>query len=111
MGEPNLKLEECKGLNDMVEMRDVTSHAVTVLQLLHFHRTEKMTMSMLIREWRQNPKLAPEWCATIDWTEHRCVVESMLTYVCCSRCAASETIRQGENSHPMTVKELSWDYL
>jgi hypothetical protein len=69
MGEPTLRLEECKGLNDMVELRDVTSHAVTVLQLLNLHRKEDMTMPMLVKEWRQNPKLAPEWYATIDWTE------------------------------------------
>jgi hypothetical protein len=61
MGEPNQDMEQCRGLNEMVEMRDVTSHAVTVLQLLHIHRNENMTMPMLIKEWRQNPNQAPEW--------------------------------------------------
>lgn len=68
MGEPNQKLEECRGLNDMVELRDVTAHAVTVLQLLHLHRNKNMTMPMLIKEWRQNPNEAPEWYARAIFT-------------------------------------------
>jgi pantothenate kinase len=68
MGEPNQRLEECKGLSDTVEMRDVTSHAVTVLELLHLHQNENITMPMLIKHWRQNPKQAPEWYVVrIDW--------------------------------------------
>ncbi|KAG7369029.1 ATP-dependent DNA helicase RecQ [Nitzschia inconspicua] len=60
MGEPNQTLEGCQGLSDMVEKRDVTSHAATVLQLLQLHRNENMTMPMLVKCWRQNPKQAPE---------------------------------------------------
>lgn len=62
MGEPNQDVDKFRtGLNEMVEMKDVTSHAVTLLQLMHVHQSENMTMSMLVKEWRQNPKDAPEW--------------------------------------------------
>lgn len=60
MGEPNQKLDECQGLNDMVEKRDVSSHAVTVLQVLRRYESENVTMPMLIKYWRQNAKQAPE---------------------------------------------------
>jgi hypothetical protein len=64
MGEPNQNLEQCLGLNEMVEKRDVTSHAVTVLKLLRLNRNKNMTMPQLIKEWRQNPKEAPQWYVT-----------------------------------------------
>jgi hypothetical protein len=62
MGEPNQDVDKYRTeLNDTVEMRDVTSHAVTLLQLMHLCQSENMTMAMLVKEWRQNPKDAPEW--------------------------------------------------
>jgi hypothetical protein len=61
MGEPNVELERHQGLSDLMEVRDVTSHAVTVLKLLRLRRHDNVTMPMLIKEWRQNPKSAPQW--------------------------------------------------
>jgi hypothetical protein len=66
MGEPNQDVDNYPRteLNDTEErtMRDVTSHAVTILQLMHLVcQSENMTMAMLVKEWRQNPKDAPEW--------------------------------------------------
>jgi superfamily II DNA helicase RecQ len=61
MGEPNVELEQHKGLSDLMEIRDVTAHAVTVLKLLRLRQTDNMTMPMLIKEWRQKPETAPQW--------------------------------------------------
>jgi hypothetical protein len=63
MGEPNQNVGRyVNELNDTVEMRDVTSHAITLLQLMHLNQSENMTMAMLVKEWRRNAtKDAPEW--------------------------------------------------
>ena len=61
MGEPNQDPEKFQGLSDMVEMRDVTSHAITLLKLLIHFQKKNMTMNMLITEWRKSPSTALEW--------------------------------------------------
>ena len=58
MGEPNQNPEKFRGLSDMVESRDVTSHAITLLKLLIHFRNKNVTMNMLITEWRKNPSTA-----------------------------------------------------
>eukprot|EP00537_Pseudo-nitzschia_pungens_P005548 CAMPEP_0172365214 /NCGR_PEP_ID=MMETSP1060-20121228/8174_1 /TAXON_ID=37318 /ORGANISM="Pseudo-nitzschia pungens, Strain cf. cingulata" /LENGTH=941 /DNA_ID=CAMNT_0013088429 /DNA_START=66 /DNA_END=2888 /DNA_ORIENTATION=+ len=60
MGEPNQDFEEHRGINDMVEWRDVTSHAKTLLEVLVHFRNKNMTMNMLITEWRKVPSTALE---------------------------------------------------
>jgi len=60
MGEPNQNPEKFRGLSDMVEFRDVTSHAITLLKLMNHFRNKNVTMNMLITEWRKGPSTALE---------------------------------------------------
>lgn len=61
MGEPNQNPEKFRGLSEMVESRDVTSHAITLVKLLMHHQNKNVTMNMLITEWRKGPSTALEW--------------------------------------------------
>mmetsp|Transcript_15986 Transcript_15986/g.37020 ORF Transcript_15986/g.37020 Transcript_15986/m.37020 type:complete len:940 (+) Transcript_15986:227-3046(+) len=60
MGEPNQNPEKFRGLNAMVELRDVTSHAITLVKLLIHYQNKNVTMNMLINEWRKSPSNAIE---------------------------------------------------
>mmetsp|Transcript_49371 Transcript_49371/g.55003 ORF Transcript_49371/g.55003 Transcript_49371/m.55003 type:complete len:931 (+) Transcript_49371:140-2932(+) len=55
MGEPDQDIESFHGVGDGVEKRDVSSHAITILRLL-ISKNDKVTMNMLITEWRKNLK-------------------------------------------------------
>ena len=60
MGEPNQNPEKFHGLSEMVESRDVTSHAITLVKLLIHFKNKNVTMNMLITEWRKGPSKALE---------------------------------------------------
>lgn len=60
MGEPNQNPEKFRGLNEMVESRDVTSHAITLVKHLLNFQNKNVTMNMLITEWRKGSSSAPE---------------------------------------------------
>eukprot|EP00536_Pseudo-nitzschia_multiseries_P010940 jgi/Psemu1/204581/e_gw1.352.66.1 len=55
MGEPNQDLEKHRGVSDMVEWRDVTSHAKTLMEVLIHIQNKKITMNMLITDVKNNP--------------------------------------------------------
>ena len=61
MGEPNQNPDKFRGLNEMVELRDVTSHAITLVKLLMHYQNKNVTMNMLITEWRKSPSTAIQW--------------------------------------------------
>jgi hypothetical protein len=43
------------------ELKDVLSRVQSVLHLLYLKQDDNVTMSMLVKEWRAKPALAPEW--------------------------------------------------
>ena len=62
LGESLNEDTKCRcGINEMVERRDVTSHARTLIQLMMQNKKKHLTMNMLIREWRQKPARALQW--------------------------------------------------
>lgn len=59
MGEPDQDVESFYGVDDGVEKRNVSFHAITILRLL-ISKNDKLTMNMLIAEWRKNIKDASQ---------------------------------------------------
>ena len=44
--------------NEFVQTKDVATHAKTVLQLLSLKQYDKLTLPMLVKEWRSDPSEA-----------------------------------------------------
>jgi ATP-dependent DNA helicase Q1 len=68
LGEPDQHLPEVLAAardddaHTNTELKDVVSHAQTVLQLLFLKQDDKVTLSMLVKEWRANKSAsAAEW--------------------------------------------------
>jgi ATP-dependent DNA helicase Q1 len=55
MGEPNQNTGSFIGVSDGVEIRDVTSHAITLVCVLMHLQTKNVTLNMLNEEWRKKP--------------------------------------------------------
>ena len=55
LGEPNQDVDTFAALSDGMEIRDVSSHAITIIRLLMHYQHDKVTMHMLISEWRKKP--------------------------------------------------------
>lgn len=61
-GEPNHDMETVLKQHDAtVAPRDILSHSQTLLQLLFTIQDEKVTMAMLVKEWRTKPENAHDW--------------------------------------------------
>ncbi len=65
LGEPNQHLTQVLAAtrddDEHTELKDVVSHAQTVLQLLYLKQDDNVTLSMLVKEWRAKPPSAAEW--------------------------------------------------
>jgi ATP-dependent DNA helicase Q1 len=65
LGEANQHLPQAlaaeEAHNDIIQTKDVASHAKTLLQLLYLKEDDNVTLSMLVKEWRSRPASAPEW--------------------------------------------------
>ena len=61
MGEPNQDPDSFRGVSEMAESRDVTSHARTLLELLKYQQNKNLTLNMLVAEWRKGPSTALQW--------------------------------------------------
>jgi ATP-dependent DNA helicase Q1 len=64
LGEPNQNLPQVLASaseDTHTELKDVLSHVQSVLHLLYLKQDDNVTMSMLVKEWRARPALAPEW--------------------------------------------------
>jgi hypothetical protein len=62
LGEPNHDMNTVLQQHDAtLAPRDVLSHAQTVLQLLYTLQDDKVTMPMLVKEWREKTEKAHEW--------------------------------------------------
>lgn len=55
MGEPNQDTGNFAGVSDGVEIRDVTSHAITLVRVLMHLQNKNVTLNMLNEEWRKKP--------------------------------------------------------